>query len=576
MSAPDKLEALLERYGYGDADEESRNRFLVHGLAQVEAAQERRRKFAEFVSEGNSIANTCRLMGMSRKTYELWRRDHPEFRDLIDDIRNSRGKKKPEEATDGWDGQFMSFRKRFFNFDTYWHQKQIVHAIESAQPGEIVMILCPPEHGKTTTLEDYINYKLAVNPNFRITYVHESMNFARRVLRRVSQRMRDVDQFPEYVTRFGPFYKEGQEKLGKPWTADQLTVANAQHDERDYSLQVRGWTSSVQGTRTDLLLLDDVQALKSLNQTERLAQTLRQDYFSRPGAKGRIVMVGTRVGQGDIYQHFLEDEGLSELIKLVQLPALDGDGKPLCPEMWDEKSLKLKRKLVGEEAWWRNYQQNPLASGSQTFSTEMIANAKDPEIPVCAVKPAEPVILGLDPALAGQNALIAASYTRDKLNLVDLRSEEGLARVENIIDGIADFAIRYRPQDVVIETMAFQQGLARDERLIRLSKMHGFRIREHLTYKQKTDPILGVASMASAFLREEIRIPWGSQLAEARFAKLVAELISWRPDIPTKHLRQDNVMALWFVWKFWMETRQAMGFNTANFDFGGIPWRQQE
>lgn len=572
MSEKERIDELLERYGYGDAPPAEQRAWLTHSLGKIRAAEARRKQLMELVAEGHNISESCRMMGINRKTYEAWRRQHPQFRDAMDKLRMTK-KENPDDAPD-WDGQFISFRKRFFGWDTYWHQRQIINAIESSKHGRITMALCPPEHGKTTVLEDYINYKLAVDPNHRITYVHESQNFARRVLRRVSQRMRDAEQFPEYIGRFGPFYVDGQERQGKPWSADMLTVAHAQHDERDYSLQVRGWSSSVQGTRTDLLLIDDVQALKSLSQTQSIMATLRQDYFSRPGKKGRIVMVGTRVGIGDVYETFLKDPGLADIIDLIQLPALGKDGEPLCPEMWTKKDLETKRKLVGEDAWWRNYQQNPLASGGQTFNGDMIDRAKDSQLIACQAR-SEPTVLAVDPALSGQNSIIVASYDSKQLKLIDLRCEENLARTEAIISGIADFAVRYRPNDVVIETAAFQAGLARDERLLRLAKQHGFRIREHTTSRAKSDPILGVASMASGFIREEIRIPWGTQLAEGRFAPLIAELLSWRADIPTKHLKQDNVMSLWFAWKFWMERRQQLGFDVSNWNFDGIPWRSE-
>ena len=582
--AANKLDELLERYGYEtppedpDEREDLGRRFSNFQNANRERAKQmeaRQEEFLNLLTLGeDTISNICKKMGISRHTYERWRRDDADFRRRADAIKMGLlDRKESGESPQSFDGTFTHFRKEFFGWDTYYHQREIIRAIEGAQPGEIVMVLCPPEHGKTTVLEDYINFKLGVNPDFRITYVHESNDFAKRVLRRVSQRMRDTDQFGRYIARFGPFYTEGQEKSGnKPWTAQYLTVAKAEHDERDYSLQVRGWTSSVQGTRTDLLLIDDVQALKSLNQTERIAQTLRQDFFSRPGAKGRIVMVGTRVGVGDIYEHFLADEGLRDLIKLVQLPALDGDGNPLCPEMWSSQALELKRKLVGEEAWWRNYQQAPLSSGSQTFSASMIEEAKDEEIAACAVTRGEPVVLSLDPALGGGNALLAASYGKERLNLIDLRLDYGLGRTEDIIAGIYDFAVRYHPQDVVIESVAFQRGLARDDRLRKLAKQMGFRIREHATHNNKTDPILGVSSMASSFIRTEIRIPWGTQLAASRFDDLIAELLSWRPDVPTKLLKQDTVMALWFAWKFWMEKRATLGFDIGAWDFDGIPW----
>lgn len=581
----DKLDQLLdgwyEKYPEDrEKDEVSANqRAKSHkaNQAKKELAAERREKFIELFAQDPSLTIEELIRGVpgvgAVGTYYQWRKDFPEFADRVDHIRELSMMAKDSSTKGEYSQSFPAFRKKFFGFDTYYHQRRIIESIENAGRGRITMVLCPPEHGKTTVLEDYINFKLAVDPNHRITYVHESNNFAKRVLRRVSHRMTAHSAFPEYITLFGPFYQEGQEKAGKPWTSEHVTVCQAEHDERDYSLQVRGWNSSVQGTRTDLLLIDDVQALKSLNQTERIVETLRQDFFSRPGKDGKIVMVGTRVGVNDVYDYFQNAEGLSELVDVVMMPAVDGDGNPLCPEMWTAEDLKRKRKLVGEEAWWRNYQQAPLSSGSQTFGTKLIEGCKTNEVPVCEPVRGQSVVVGVDPALGGGNALVAASYDREKFTLVDVRLDYGLGQTEQILDAIHDFAARYNPLDVVIETAALQKGIARDERLQNMSRIYGFRVVEHQTSGRKMDPILGVASMASSFIRQDIVIPWGTQLAEARLGPLIAELISWRPDIPTRNLKQDTVMAMWFAWRFWMESRGTIGFDTDDWDFAGIPWR---
>lgn len=540
--------------------------------------KERRDMFIEILREQPDQTTTAIIECIdgvsSPATYYRWRKKYPTFAATVDSIREGHILNNDRSVASEYATSFPAFRRKFFGFETFKHHRKMVESIENAPPGRITMILCPPEHGKTTLLEDYINFKLAVDPDFRITYVHESNNFAKRVLRRVSHRMTDVNQFGPYIGMFGPFYTDGQEKGGKPWTAEHLTVAKAEHDERDYSLQVRGWTSSVQGTRTDLLLIDDVQALKSMNQTERIADTLRQDFFSRPGKDGKIIMVGTRVGMNDIYEFFLNDPGLGPLIDLVQMPALDTDNNPLCPEMWSATDLELKRAIVGEDAWWRNYMQTPMASGSQTFGSDLIEQCKDRTAEVCKVPDGKTVVLGVDPALGGGNAVFAAAYDRESFQIIDVRLDFGLGQVEQILDAIQDFAVRYSPLDVVVETAALQKGIARDERLQSLSRLYGFRVQEHQTAGRKMDPVLGVASMASSFIRQEVVIPWGTQLAESRLETLLHELVSWRPDIPTRNLKQDTVMAMWFAWRFWMETRTTMGYDPSAWDFAGIPWRE--
>jgi hypothetical protein len=65
-----------------------------------------------------------------------------------------------------------------------------------------------------------------------------------------------------------------------------------------------------------------------------------------------------------------------------------------------------------------------------------------------------------------------------------------------------------RVTDVVIEAMNFQKGLSRDERLIEMQKHYGFATREHLTGWNKYDENIGVASMVTSFVKQEIELPW--------------------------------------------------------------------
>jgi hypothetical protein len=66
---------------------------------------------------------------------------------------------------------------------------------------------------------------------------------------------------------------------------------------------------------------------------------------------------------------------------------------------------------------------------------------------------------------------------------------------------------------------------------------------------------MGVASMDRSFLRGEIIIPGEGQVA--RFDHLREQLLAWKSGVPTRTLTQDSVMALWFAWLRWMQTRAA-------------------
>src|SRR5262249_5022202 len=155
--------------------------------------------------------------------------------------------------------------------------------------------------------------KLTDDPNHRIVYGSEGLAHPRKVLGRVKRRMTDPAVAGEFLERFGPFYVPGQERQGKPLGAGYFTVVKSQPHERDYSMEARGWRSKIAGTRCDTMILDDIQSLISLGLTEKILGVLRQDWFTRPGQDGVTVIIGTRVGVGDVYQRLIEEEVIDEL-----------------------------------------------------------------------------------------------------------------------------------------------------------------------------------------------------------------------------------------------------------------------
>jgi len=527
--------------------------------------RERRDSFLAAMMAGATVTQACERLNIPYMTYAKWRQREPEFKAAVDVLRSQGMVADP--AT--WSGDFVSFRKSFFGFDTYWHQARIVDAIESASPQSVTMILVPPEFGKTTLLEDYTNFLLGPrDANMRITIVSEGQPHARKLLRRVQGRMADTTRASGYIARFGPFYVAGQEKQGKPWSADFFTVNRADHDERDYSLEARGWRSAVAGTRTDLLLVDDIQSRRSLNLTTAMVETFRQDFLTRPGKDGRTIIVGTRVGRGDFYEALL-DAGIVE--RLVKLPATNADGESLCPQMWPDEALAKKRLQVGEETWWRNYMQAPRLSGTEVFTEKMVEAAKDHRV-IGAVNRGVGRICACDPALVGRAGFVTAAYSADSFEVTDALSVGNLATVEAILGHLETLAVKHRYETLVVEGVAFQRALVYDERLAALGRRYGFRIVGHTTGLNKLDEAIGVARMPSSFITGEISIPYGDEATRSVMDHLVEELTTWRPDIKTKHLRQDLVMALWFAWLYWQRVRASMGMSPQGWHRPGLPW----
>ncbi len=176
------------------------------------------------------------------------------------------------------------------------------------------------------------------------------------------------------------------------------------------------------------------------------------------------------------------------------------------------------------------------------------------------------IVIGIDPALGGGHAMVVADLG-EQLTILDALAVHDLSQTEQQIDLLETFAVKYRPSVVVVEIDAQQKGLGNDERMKALGNRYGFSIRPHITRGKKLDEVFGVASMDQSFKRGEIRIPYGDQLSRDRMNPLIHQLESWRPPektasgqvrFATKNLRQDLVMALWFVWRIWIPTRDAV------------------
>jgi len=343
-----------------------------------------RAKLLQMVREGVPVMEGCRRLNVKKGAYQMARKMHPDWAAELSAARQGnyyaatqvRDKLENPEVRETLDADtkldlYAKWVSHYLRMSHQPQQLRIADALDNTQPGEITMCLLWPEAGKSTSVLNRCTHRLSLNPNERICLVSESQDLTRKFVGRLKNRLTDNAQFPELISAYGPFMEDGQSREGKPWAADFFRVARCAHDEADYSVQARAWSSAAYGSRIDTLIIDDVQSRRSLSQTETIYANLRQTYFTR-GKEMRVVIVGTRVGGGDIYERIIDDELVDNLI---QLPAMNHEGEPTVPEAWalgrnktPKEHLEAMRKRVGELAWFASYQQNPRADEFSTFA----------------------------------------------------------------------------------------------------------------------------------------------------------------------------------------------------------------
>lgn len=561
----------------------------------------RQETFLQVLAETGSINKAIKAVGITRATYENhWRKDR-EFAAKATQLRiGARDKDLP------WDGTFADFRKRFFSFDTPWFHQRAVDILENAKKGSVTLLLWPPGHGKSTLLVDWCCYKLALNPGFRITVGAASAAHSRKMLRRVKNRMEADSPTPEFVARWGPFAPQSStdRKSRQPWGADFFDVhKKSRFDEQDYSMVGWGYGGKIIGSRTDLIIIDDVQDTESLGQTDKIFEVLTQDWLSRMiGSDTNVhcVIIGSRVGDDDIYQRLMDEGAVDDVVMFRAhhpadlWPVPEGfDAKEkrspknlppegtrfLWPERYDRQDYLNMRVNAKERGWARNFMQAPVASSEATFTPDMVEAVANPLRRIGDPPPAgvKQVIVSIDPGF-GVNATMACGMG-DKLTPLAWRTDRGLTNNTQIFSILEEYLIAFntgevRVTDVIIEDKAFQKGLLEDETLKALQKRYGFRVTGHQTGATKNDPDIGIPGMDRLFFQHEIELPGADdpRTVLARRA-LDGELVSWRPYRKGTQLRQDLVMTLYFAWLRWRQLRSHLENRGKPIQMRGMAWK---
>lgn len=554
--------------------------------------------------QGMSVKDASSEVGRSPKTFYAWMRQSTKYRQQVEIaqaqwLRTEAKEAQPYRAKmDEFEPirradfktsteYYVAFRKAYFNHDTFDHHWRVLEAWEAAPPGGISMVLLPPEAGKTTLLKDVIIADLCDNANLRFAMISEAQDFARKSMAHLQRRLTLEPGSPSPLfEHFGPFASMAGMSKTKKWNADEFTLMASDHDEQDPSVVSVGIGGNIRGARWDRVYLDDVQSLRTQNNTRKMLEVFRGDIITRPGRLGRIIITGSRVCRGDFYEELQRLDIVDEVVIIPALDMskpsgersyfprqLDPEGLPLVGDDgkqlgWSDEDLQQRWEKVGDDQWSRVYMMKPQSDFSAMIMEQDIINATDQDRRVGA-----PVgissIAGLDPSLAGHAAYTYCGYDADHLYAMDLKDFFKPTTNQNLFAAMREGTLRYRPEFWVIENNTLQSGYLTDDDFIELRDEFGFRAVGHHTGENKKDQQLGVPAMMAAIVRGEIRFPKIGP-DDTAFATLFDQLMAWRPDIPTKLLVQDQVMSLWFCYLLWRKLRAQVNQDASSWKRPGL------
>lgn len=550
-----------------------------------------KQKFIEAIGKGLGQDQALIEAGRSRSAYQEWRDTDPDFRNRIDGLRaglrRADGMRKPV-------GEFPEFCERYLYQPLFRHQLQWLDVLEGRPPRDLhesqiyelgdpnyVLINCPPEHAKTTTLSiNYSTYRVCADPNVRIILVSKTQDMAKTFLHAIKTRLTHV-RYADLQTAFAP--PGGWRSDATVWTSDRVYLGSERDSgEKDPTLQAIGIGAQVYGARADMIFIDDAVVLSNAHEYEKQIRWLQQECLTRLGPTGVLVVLGTRVDPIDLYAELRQPSrypsGASPWTYLTQPAVLEYAEKPedwntLWPKSnepwakgldrpdetglwpkWDGRYLAKRRGVLAPRTWALAYMQASIDEDA-VFRAEVVRRSvngqRQPGVLVPGAVGHPPngmeglyVIGSMDPAMVGDTAVIVMAVDRHTKKRHVLQCVvQPRATPHWIRTTIKDLTDRFSIHEWRIEANAFQAFLVQDPDLHEQLGALGVRISAHQTTgRNKWDVDFGVASMAPIFEAGFFELP-ATHNSEAT-KQLIEQLMTWAPETKNK---TDLVMALWFA-----------------------------
>ena len=224
---------------------------------------------------------------------------------------------------------------------------------------DILIIECPPQHGKSMTVSESLpSWYLGKHPERNIILASYDSDFAERFCRKNKEKIKNVGRH-----LFGI-------EIGAIDRAGEFELSNGKG-----RMISRGIMSGITGNPANLIIIDDPvknqQEADSPAYRNRVWSEWQASLKSRLAAKGKVVVIMTPWTDDDLAARIIRSEKNVQLLRLP-VEAEENDplgrevGQALCPELgkddqWlaDFKASYISDPQGGQRAWTALYQCSP-------------------------------------------------------------------------------------------------------------------------------------------------------------------------------------------------------------------------
>lgn len=343
--------------------------------------------------------------------------------------------------------------------------------IEAPERRRFKLILLPRDSLKTTLISQIrILWKLCKNPDTRILLSSETRDLSKLSLKVI----KDIITHKE---TFRIFYGElSGEEVGRKWNEEEIDVATrADFSAKETSISTAGIDVAITGMHFPLIVCDDLHSKKNSTTRDQIEKVKEHIKLLMPLLEkdGEFVVVGTRWDDKDAYGWLMEltdEEGIygrkgEKIFDVYIKGCRNPDGSLFYPERLDEKTLAIKKAIMGRWLFAAQYDNSPIPLEGAVFQDKDIQVIGSDKVPQGLFK----VIL-VDPAsmdriedITRDNldytaiVCIGIASSKDILGLHDLYLldiQAGIFSEDKAIDTVVSMYNRHRPNLLAVEKAA--------------------------------------------------------------------------------------------------------------------------
>lgn len=420
------------------------------------------------------------------------------------------------------------------------------------------VLIAAVEHGKTQQLVGKIIHLLGLNPSLRIAVISNTMDQGKKLLRSVRTHIERNPVVHEVFPELRPSQNDED-----PWHQTEITVQRPTIS-KDPSVQCCGLYGAINGSRLDVILLDDIldfESTRTEQQRAKVLEWLDTTVFRRATRQSKIWSIGTPWHPDDALHALERRPGFaSRRYPAVENPLEDPKKwRPIWPAQWPLDRLLDQHANTPETTFMRKYLCQARLDSTSRFRQEWMDNMARmgkgltfySEAPLAqgGIRPL-PCFTGVDlgPGEKEENArtVLFTIALRDDLRRLVVNIESGHWQAPEIIDRLESHYRRFG-SIVMVENNGAQKfilDMARDKSI----PVEAFR-----TGTNKWDPEWGVESLAVEMRNRLWVLPSGTagDRIHPEAAAWIRECLFFNP---TEHTG-DRLMASWMA-------REALRLHT--------------